>query len=356
MEWLQKISITCFAASYLVVFGIELSRVFFQLDLRRYVRIGLTAAGLFAHTVFLAYHTQLSFNSQGIWLGSWFGWCLSGAWVLAAAYLWLSLRKPHSMIGMFLLPVVLLLVWFGQSFTGSAPFSPGRAKTVWNMVHGSSLLLGTVVVALGFVFGIMYLIQSRRLKQKRSGSFRLPSLEWLNTWAERTLFGSTLFLCGGFASGVALKMVQQSSISESANSVAGAGSIPWSDPVIWTSAVLFLWLLLATIVSVFYKPARRGRKVAYVVTISFLFLLLELVIVWQVGHGTDPQAFNTPRAAWRLNPNTAESISAHPINGKRQGPSRRLVVPPKPAARFSLRTGLRSIGLKPVLQTNGGNS
>jgi len=240
LEWLQKLSITCFAASYLVVFGIELSRMFFQLDLRRYVRIGLTAAGLFAHTVFLAYHTQLSFDSQGIWLGSWFGWCLSGAWVLAAAYLWLSLRKPHSMIGMFLLPVVLLLVWLGQSFTGSAPFSPGRANTIWSSIHGSSLLLGTVVVALGFVFGIMYLIQSRRLKQKRSGSFRLPSLEWLNMWAERTLFGSTLLLCGGFASGIALKMVPQSSISESANAVAGDVSIPWSDPVIWTSAVLFL--------------------------------------------------------------------------------------------------------------------
>lgn len=291
MDWLQKISITCFAASYLVVFAIELSRMFFQLDLRRYVRIGFTAAGLFAHTMFLAYNTQLSVDSQGIWLGSWFGWCLSGAWVLAAAYLWLSLKKPHSLIGMFLLPVTLMLIWFGQSFANADPFSPGRAKTVWNMIHGSSLLLGTVVVALGFVFGIMYLIQSRRLKLKRSGTFRLPSLEWLNIWAERSLFGSTVLLGIGLASGVALKMVQQSSADYQ-------GSIPWSDPVIWTSAVLFLWLLAATIVNAIYKPARRGRKVAYVVTISFLFLLLELVIVWQFGHATEkPSAVPMPVVA-----------------------------------------------------------
>lgn len=287
MDWLQKISITCFAASYLVVFAIELSRMFFQLDLRRYVRIGFTAAGLFAHSMFLAYNTQLSIDSQGIWLGSWFGWCLSGAWVLAAAYLWLSLKKPHSLIGMFLLPVTLMLIWFGQSFANADPFSPGRAKTVWNMIHGSSLLLGTVVVALGFVFGIMYLIQSRRLKQKRSGSFRLPSLEWLNMWAERSLFGSTILLGIGLASGVALKMVQQSSADDQ-------GSIPWSDPVIWTSGVLFLWLLAATIVNAIYKPARRGRKVAYVVTISFLFLLLELVIVWQFGHATEKKTALPP--------------------------------------------------------------
>lgn len=326
MEWLQKISISCFAASYLVVFGIELSRVFFHFELRRYVRIGLTAAGLFAHTAFLIYHTQLSFDSQGIWLGSWFGWCLSGAWVLAAVYLWLSLRKPHSLIGMFLLPVTLMLIGFGHSFSDAAPFSPGRAKTVWNMVHGSSLLLGTVVVALGFVFGIMYLIQSRRLKQKRTGSFRLPSLEWLNMWAERTLFGSTALLCGGFASGIALKMVQQSSTTGSA---VGDGGIPWSDPVIWTSAVLFLWLLAAAIISVFYKPARRGRKVAYVVTISFLFLLLELVIVWQVGHATEQRASYSRQAPlWAL--------KLEPCSFKRQV------------------TSLDRVRLKPVLQTNGG--
>ena len=30
------------------------------------------------------------------------------------------------------------------------------------MVHGSALLLGTAVVALGFVFGVVYVVQSRR--------------------------------------------------------------------------------------------------------------------------------------------------------------------------------------------------
>ena len=294
MEWLQKISITCFAASYLVVFGIELSRIFFRMELRRYLRIGFTAAGLFAHTVFLAYHTQLSVDTPGLWLGSWFGWCLSGAWVLAAVYLWLSLQKPNSLIGVFLLPITLLLVWLGNSFAGAEPFDPSRAKSVWSMIHGTSLLLGTVIVALGFAFGIMYLIQSRRLKQKRSGSLRLPSLEWLNISAERSLIASTAFMCGGFASGVALKMVHHSTNNPGA-------SIPWSDPVIWSSAVLFLWLLAATIVNVLYKPARRGRKVAYVVMISFVFLLLELVIVWQVGHATSEQTASIEPIALLLN-------------------------------------------------------
>ena len=48
MNWLQNISITCFAASYAVVFALEISRIFFDVSFRKYVRVGFAAAGLFA--------------------------------------------------------------------------------------------------------------------------------------------------------------------------------------------------------------------------------------------------------------------------------------------------------------------
>ena len=66
----------------------------------------------------------------------------------------------------------------------------------------------------------------------------------------------------------------------------GTPSIPWNDPVIWSSAILFLWLLATTVFSVVYKPARQGKKIAWLVSVSFLFLLVELLIVIQFGHGT----------------------------------------------------------------------
>jgi hypothetical protein len=62
--------------------------------------------------------------------------------------------------------------------------------------------------------------------------------------------------------------------------------IPWQNPVIWTSAVLFGWLIFASIGSRIYQPSRNGRKVAMLVLVSFLFLVLELGIVWWVGHAT----------------------------------------------------------------------
>jgi len=291
VDWLQNITITCFAASYTVVFVLEVSRIFFDLSFRKFIRVGLAAAGLFAHAVYLFLHSQLEFDLTGIWLGSWYGWCLAAAWIVAAAYLWVSIRQPRSVIGLFLIPVALALIAAGTQFGSQNQFSAGAAKTIWNMVHGSALLLGTAVVALGFVFGVVYLVQASRLKRKlpQSKHFRLPSLEWLQRSSEYSLVVSTMLLALGLVSGIAINLINQGSGRPGA-----AGSIAWSDPVVWSSAILFLWLLAVSIFNFCYQPARQGRKVAYLVVTSFLFLVLELAIVWWVGHATSDPASGRP--------------------------------------------------------------
>ena len=210
VDWLYKISITCFAASYLVVFLLEFSRVFFRARFRRILLIGFAAAGLFAHTVYLFCQSQLELDAQGIWLGNWFGWCLTTAWLLAAAYLWISIRQPESIIGLFVLPIALALIWIGIQFGSEKPFTTNSARSIWNMIHGISLLLGTVVVALGFIFGVVYLWQAHRLKRKlpQLKLFRLPSLEWLQQSSERSLVISAVFLAIGLLSGIAINQVR----------------------------------------------------------------------------------------------------------------------------------------------------
>ncbi len=290
MEWLYKISITCFAASYLVVFALEISRVFFDASIRKFVRVAFATAGLFAHTVYLIMQGTLEIDATGIWLNSWFAWCLATAWVLAAAYLWISVRQSKSVLGLFLLPAILVLIAVGIQFGSENLFTVGHAKTVWNTVHGSSLLLGTAVVVLGFVFGVVYLIQANRLKRKlpQSKHFRLPSLEWLQKSSETSLVTSTVLLAIGLISGIAINLIRQSGEGS-------AGAIAWTEPVIWTSAILFLWLLTVSIFSFVYQPARQGRKVAYLVVTCFLFLVLELVIVWRTGHAVNSDTAKTQR-------------------------------------------------------------
>ncbi len=290
MEWLYKISITCFAASYLVVFALEISRVFFDASIRKFVRVTFATAGLFAHTVYLIMQGMLEIDATGIWLNSWFAWCLATAWVLAAAYLWISVRQSKSVLGLFLLPAILVLIAVGIQFGSENLFTVGHAKTVWSTVHGSSLLLGTAVVVLGFVFGVVYLIQANRLKRKlpQSKHFRLPSLEWLQKSSETSLVTSTVLLAVGLISGIAINLIRQSGEGS-------AGAIAWTEPVIWTSAILFLWLLTVSIFSFVYQPARQGRKVAYLVVTCFLFLVLELVIVWRTGHAVNSDTAKTHR-------------------------------------------------------------
>lgn len=279
MDWLDRISITCFAASYLLVFAFEVSRVFFKVRYRKYLIVGLTAAGLFAHTVFLALQTQFELSTTGVWLGSWSGWCLAAAWFLVASYMWVSIRKSHAVIGLFLIPMVMSLIAMGSRGQMHRPFSNSQAKSVWSMVHGSALLLGTVVVTLGFSFGMMYLYQAHRLKKKipQSERFKLPSLEWLQRTSERALLSSVFFLGVGLISGLVINVINAK--------FENASALPWSDPVVWSSAILFTWLSAASLFSLVYRPARQGRKVAYLIVASFLFLILELGIVWWAGHG-----------------------------------------------------------------------
>jgi hypothetical protein len=65
--------------------------------------------------------------------------------------------------------------------------------------------------------------------------------------------------------------------------------LPWYDPVVLSTLVAFGWLVLCAGVGVFYKPAREGRKVAFLTILSFLFLMIALaaVLVGDTRHGGD---------------------------------------------------------------------
>ena len=288
MTWLNGISITCFAASYSVVLLLELSRILFRAPFRKLFSLTMLVAGLFAHAVFVVLQTEVQIGADGFSMGSWSGWILSAAWILMAATLWILLKQPKSIAALLLIPMALAMVFCGGLPFLQAGFSEGSAdgqaaESIWNMVHGNSLLVGTAVVALGCMFGVMYLVHSFRLKKKLPPlkRFRFPSLEWLQRAAEISLFVSAALLAVGLLSGIAINSIHRQ---------AGSTVLSWSDPVVWSSVILFSWLAAVSIFAIVYRPARQGRKVAYLVVASFAFLVLELGIVWWVGHGNSSNA------------------------------------------------------------------
>lgn len=261
---LSGINIFCFTASYALALGLEVSRLFFNSRARSAIMIGFAAAGILAHTVYLGYRASGADRSP---LSSPFDWYLLVAWTLAAVYVLLLLMGRRTAIGVFMLPLILILIGVGQ-FADQEPFAPERASRLWANIHGTFLMLGTVTVLVGFLAGLMYLVQSYRLKHKMlpTEGFRLPSLESLERTNSRALLASVLLIGIGFFAGIILVVIRQ-------------GRIAWTDPVVWTSALMFLWLVVAAVFNFSYPAARRGRKVAYLTVASFVFLALTLASI-----------------------------------------------------------------------------
>jgi ABC-type uncharacterized transport system permease subunit len=261
---LSGISMTCFAASYAVALALESTRLFLRVRIRTAAAIVMAAAGLIAHTLYLYVHVERGV-ATGQPFASWYHWCLLAAWLLAATYLGLALAHPKAALGLFMLPMVLLLVAVAYPFRNVPPFP--SSERYWGAAHGMLFLAGAVVVTLGFVSGLMYLVQSYRLKHKlppRQG-LRLPSLEWLQRINSRSMIVSTSLLGAGLLSGVLLNVSR--------------GLVPWTDPVICISGLLLIWLVIAAVVEIFYKSARRGTKVACLTVASFVFLAVVLAVV-----------------------------------------------------------------------------
>ena len=130
---LSNVSLTCFVASYawqLVTGGLA---TVFRCTVRWVVMIGFAAAGLLAHSAYLWHRVQDEFQGGTDTLASWYDWCLVVAWVLAAIYLALAIRRPQNPVGLFLLPLVLALIAAAYAVADVPTF--GREAGTWLLGH-----------------------------------------------------------------------------------------------------------------------------------------------------------------------------------------------------------------------------
>jgi ABC-type transport system involved in cytochrome c biogenesis permease subunit len=265
---LSHISIVCFAASYAIVLAMEVSRLLFSSKIRGAFLVGWAWAGLFAHTIFLYYRAV---NTTGVPLSSWRDWFLVAAWALMVAYLHLLYFHPQTSIGLFIMPIVLVLIGMAAFAASPEPFAREPASKVWGAIHGSSLAAAVVSMLVGFAAGVMYIWQKWRLKQKRpvGQGLRLPSLEWLQRINHRAIIIALIMLGIGVLGGMILNSIAHRPIED---------RLPWSDPLVLSTIIMFFWLLAAVVVSRVFMTTRQGRKVAYLTLISFLFLVAALAM------------------------------------------------------------------------------
>src|SRR5258708_1788649 len=98
----DRVSLTCFGASYAVALLLELLYLARPRGFLRYASIGFGAAGLFAHTLFLGINR--------IALASQFGSLLFLAWILAIFMVYGTIHHRQIAWAVFVLPLVLGLV------------------------------------------------------------------------------------------------------------------------------------------------------------------------------------------------------------------------------------------------------
>jgi len=264
-----------FAACYALALGIEILRL--RVRGGRVFAVVLATVGVAIETWYLAVRAVAASASP---LSSPYDWYLLAGWTIALLYLITAVYRSQIAFGLFLLPLALGLITSAQ-FADPHPFAPVRASRFWGNIHGTFLFLGTMTVTIGFVAGLMYLVQSYRLKRKHplSSRFRLPSLEWLEMVNTRSLTYSVLLIGIGEIAGIVLNRIR----------IAGqAEPVPWTDPVVLSSTAMLVWLIVAELFRLIYRAARRGRKVAYLTLASFLFLVIALstLLFIKTGHGS----------------------------------------------------------------------
>ena len=194
-------------------------------------------------------------------------------WLLSLSYLYTEMMTDERAMGVFIVPLLVALQII-PALSNPVLERPAVLDSPWFAVHVSSLLFAYASFALACVIGITYVLMFKELKGKRLGFFyaRLPSLQVLDVMNARAVAVGWVFLTIGVVVGaVWLSQVQ----TQTADPRVQAMSL--FDPKIFV--VLLCWLVYT-----FELYARRaigwgGRKAAWLSTIGFTFVLLNLIPV-----------------------------------------------------------------------------
>jgi ABC-type uncharacterized transport system permease subunit len=267
---MSGVGMVILSVGYAAALLLEFSRLWFRSAVRSGVPLGFAIAGWLGHTASLCLRAVQASAGGASPLSSEQDWYLVAAWALVAVYLFLATISRKASFGLFLLPLALVLVGIAAIWANPQPLPSESAWKVWGAIHGLSIMFAAVSVLIGFTAGSMYFVQARQLKQKRlpSHGLRLPSLEWLQKANGRAIVIAGFMLLVGVGSGMILNRIDVQT---------PMGKLPWYDPVVLSTLLLLTWLLLAAVINLVYRPAQRGRKMAYLTLLSFVLLAVMLI-------------------------------------------------------------------------------
>ncbi|MEZ6139432.1 MAG: cytochrome c biogenesis protein CcsA [Zavarzinella sp.] len=248
-----------------------MAEIIFLMMPRRWLKVTSVlfgVAGLIAHTIYLIVYHPTAANAHGSLL-------LLG-WVFGVFYLSAMVHSRTRVWAVFVLPLVIILVGLSYGFRADQSTTWFSGNHFWGTVHGLLLLLGYVGITMGFLASIMYLIQSRRLRQKKAllGGFKLLNLERLEDMNRRGIYLAMPFLTVGLLLGI-LRLPW----TEFANQ-------QWTTPKIVATAGL--WLTMVLLIYLRYSTSVASRRLAWFTIACFVLMLCSLLASHPFAPGVKP--------------------------------------------------------------------
>jgi cytochrome c-type biogenesis protein CcsB len=190
---------------------------------------------------------------------------------IVLVFLIMEFRFKIATLGSFMLPLVIVLMAPALILSGDIKEINPVLKSGWLGVHTSLAVLGDAAFAFAFIVSIMYLIQERQLKSKHLGAIfhRLPSLDIMDTLGYKALtFGWPLYTLGMLTGSIW------------ANSAWGT-YWSWDPKETWSLITWVIYLALLHLRTIGW----RGRKMAFLSIIGFVFVLLSFFVVSRIEMG-----------------------------------------------------------------------
>ena len=185
-------------------------------------------------------------------------------WLLAVAYLYTEVTTDERTMGVFILPLILVLQAIPAFRMDAEVRSPVLRGPIFG-IHVSSLLFAYASFALAFVIGITYVLLFKEIKTKHLGVFfaRLPSLQVLDQMNQRAIVVGWVFLTIGLVAGVVFAVQAQ------------VPAMSLQDPKIFVA--LICWVVYSFELFAARRIGWAGRRTAYLSALGFAIVLLNLV-------------------------------------------------------------------------------
>jgi ABC-type uncharacterized transport system permease subunit len=278
---MDRLSVLCFAGTYALALLCELARLALHAAGRWVWTVALIAVGLVVHSLYLV---NLGLQTHAVPITTLFESMLVLGWVLAAIALYLAVRSARqrptiASLSVLFLALVVLTVGGAWAQRGGGGSDWSGSIRFWGGIHGIFQVFGAVFTSLAFVFGLMYMGQSWRLKRKRSTAIGLvlPSLEQSERWHRGAITLAFPFLTAGLITGVGLVIATHGERGP---------NLQWSDPKIISTFAL--WVVFAVLMHARYRPDWRGRQVMILTIVAFVFLSFAMVgvgLIFPTRHG-----------------------------------------------------------------------